>query len=55
MKSHGKFLDELHYKMINIYQDCTGKTTEELDKILATETWFTAEEYLNQGFIDKII
>ena len=28
---------------------------EEIEQIMLKETWFTAEEYKNKGFVDEII
>ena len=54
MGSYMKFLDKLHDKLVNIYIDKTNKEREEIEKIMRKETWFTAEEYKELGFIDEI-
>ncbi len=54
LRSHCKFLDQLHDKLVSIYCDKTKKSREEIESIMKNETWFTAEEYLKYGFIDEI-
>ncbi len=53
-KSYSSYLDKLHDKLAKIYCEKTGKSKGEVEKIMLDETWFTAEEYLESGFIDKI-
>lgn len=53
-KSYSSFLDKLHDKLVNIYCEKTGKSRKEIEKIMVDESWFTAEEYLEFGFIQKI-
>lgn len=54
MGSYMKFLDKLHDKLVNIYVEKTNKEREEIEKIMRKETWFTAEEYKELGFIEEI-
>lgn len=37
------------------YQAKTGKTLEEIQALCAAETWFTAEEAVAAGFIDRVL
>ncbi len=53
-KSYIKFLDQLHDKLTNIYIEKTKKSREEIEGLLKNETWFGAEEYKKNGFIDEI-
>lgn len=39
----------------NAYQAKTGKSTEELLRLMNAETWMDAERALSEGFIDEII
>lgn len=53
-RSYVKFLDQLHDKLVTIYCNRTGKIRTEIEAIMRNETWFTANEYLEFGFIDEI-
>jgi len=53
-KSYCGFLDQLSDKLINIYCDRTKKSRQEIEVIMRNETWFSADEYLNYGFIDEV-
>lgn len=37
------------------YVDKTGKTKEEVLALMAKETWFTAEQAVQEGFVDRIM
>lgn len=37
------------------YADKTGKSKEDILALMAEETWFTAEQAVQEGFIDKIM
>jgi ATP-dependent protease ClpP protease subunit len=54
--SYSNHLTNLHEALLNIYMDGTNnkQTKEDLEKLLATESWFTAKEYLDGGFVDEI-
>ncbi len=54
LRSYVRFLDHLHDKLTNIYCKKTGKSLEEIEKLLKNETWFSAEDYLKYGFIDEL-
>ncbi len=47
-------LDVVENTMIPAYVEKTGKTAEEIAKLLEAETYMTAEDALNYGFIDEI-
>lgn len=40
--------------IIQTYQDRTGNTAESLEKLISTESWMTAKEALEAGFIDEV-
>lgn len=48
-------LDKIRDQIIAIYQDRTNIESNELLNMLNNETWFTAQEALDNGFIDEII
>lgn len=51
-----KYIKDLHTKIINIYKKSNPNISEEqLNNYLKSESWFTANEYLELGFADEII
>ena len=47
-------LNKVDDSIIADYQKKTGKETDEIKDWMADETWFTAEEALENGFVDRI-
>ena len=41
--------------LVNLYSEQTGKSHEEIRKALDRDNWFTAEEALEYGLIDKVV
>ncbi|MBT5087910.1 MAG: ATP-dependent Clp protease proteolytic subunit [Deltaproteobacteria bacterium] len=41
--------------LVNLYAEHTGKSLKEIKKALDRDNWFTAEEALEYGLIDKVI
>ena len=41
--------------LIKLYSEQTGKSHEEIKKALDRDNWFTAEETLEYGLIDKVV
>jgi ATP-dependent protease ClpP protease subunit len=54
MDSFGKVMRETENKIVAIYQDQIGKSEEEIRAMLKPATWMTAEEALQNGFVDRI-
>lgn len=54
MRAEADLLDKVSKTISKIYQNKTGKEEHEIKEFMAAETWFTAEEALEAGFIDKI-
>lgn len=50
-----KAIDNMRAMLQSIYMDRTGLSEDEIAKIMKEETWLTAEDALDQGFIDQII
>lgn len=48
-------LNSIESSMIPIYTTRTGKSEEEITKLLNDETWMTAEEAVELGFADELI
>lgn len=49
------FLQKINQSIINAYVAKTGKTAEELKAMMDEETWMTAQEAKEAGFIDAIM
>lgn len=47
-------LEAYDESIISIYQQRTGKSREEIAKLLEAETWFTAEQAVKEGFADGV-
>ena len=41
--------------LVKLYSEQTGKSLEEIKKALDRDNWFTAEEALEYGLIDKVV
>lgn len=53
--SYGIHMTQLHEALLNIYIKHGTQTKEQLETLLKTETWFTAQEYLASGFVDEVV
>ena len=49
-----EILDKIKSLILTSYSERTGISEEELSKMLDAETWLTAQEALEKGFIDEI-
>jgi len=47
-------LETYDESIISIYQEKTGKSREEIAKLIEAETWMTAEQAVEKGFADKV-
>jgi ATP-dependent Clp endopeptidase proteolytic subunit ClpP len=54
LKSISQLLDKVKQLAIESYSERTGIDVEELATMLDSETWLTAQEALEKGFIDEI-
>jgi ATP-dependent protease ClpP protease subunit len=52
--SNSVFVKLLFDKLINIYVNRCNKSYEELQLLLKDDTWYSAEHYLRDGFVDEI-
>ena len=41
--------------LVKLYSEQTGKSKEEIKKALGRDNWFTAEEALEYGLLDKVV
>jgi ATP-dependent protease ClpP protease subunit len=48
-------LAKLRDKMMAVYQDKTGKTAEEIQQVMQTETWLDASDAVAQGYVDRVL
>ncbi|PVY78187.1 ATP-dependent protease ClpP protease subunit [Tamilnaduibacter salinus] len=54
MRKAGDVLDKFQPQLTKAYTQKTGLPDDEVNAMLAEETWFTAEEALAKGFIDEV-
>lgn len=54
MSSYIKWLTNLNDTLVNIYVEKSSQTKEDIELLLKNETWYSAEDYLKAGFVDKI-
>ena len=54
MRQRAAIIDKLEDGALDIYEAKTGLDREKLKEMLAAETWMTAKEALEFGFIDEI-
>ena len=47
-------LETIKQAIINGYADKTGRKQEEISQLMSDETWWTGEDAVNNGFIDKL-
>ena len=55
MRHTAKVLDEISEGLINAYEARTGKSRDELKRMLDNETWMSAGTCVEEGFADRII
>lgn len=54
MRSAADMLDQLKESILNTYEDATGKDRNTLSSWMDEEKMFTAQEALDEGFVDSI-
>lgn len=55
LRETADLLEKINDNMIEIYTDKSGLGKKEIREMLKSESWFTAKEAKNKGFIDTII
>lgn len=50
-----KMMDTVDQTIINAYEAKTGLKRDEIEKLMADETWMTAKDAVDKGFADKIM
>ena len=54
MREYADLLDKMQGGIRAAYVGKTGKTDEEIDELMAAETWFTGSEAAEMGFVDVV-
>jgi ATP-dependent Clp endopeptidase proteolytic subunit ClpP len=54
LRKMAEHLDDVSESMLGIYADRTGLSTEKLSAMCDAETWLSASEALELGFVDKV-
>lgn len=54
MAKTAEILNKIREAMLNSYSNKTGRSREALIDLMEKETWFTADEALENGFVDEI-
>ena len=54
LRKEADLLDKVDGVIVNDYEQKTGKSQDEIKELMAAETWFTAQEALENGFIDSV-
>ncbi len=55
MQKNAEILKQMNTALASAYVSKTGKTSEEILKLMDRETWLTANQALEMGFVDGII
>lgn len=54
LMSYTDFLNKMHNALLDIYLGKCSQDKESLEALLLKESWFTAEQYMELGFVDEI-
>ena len=54
LRDQAELLDKIRGQLLSTYQTRTGGDLKEISDMMAAETWMTADEALEHGFIDNI-
>lgn len=54
MRAMSEVLDKVQQGMAAAYSRKSGKETDEVNEIMAKETWYTAQEAVDEGFADRV-
>lgn len=55
MEKMSSVLDTVKESILNAYVNKTGRDREELSDMMSNETWMTAEEARDEGFVDELM
>jgi ATP-dependent Clp protease protease subunit len=54
MRAVAETLDKIQASLSNIYQRRTGKSESDINSMMASETWLSSADALDNGFIDAV-
>lgn len=54
LKTMADLMDKMKTNILNVYAKKSGKETDEISDMMDDVTWMTAQEALDEGFIDEI-
>ena len=54
LRDQAQLLDKIRSNMVGAYAAKSGQSAEQIQAWMDSETWFTAEEALDAGFVDEI-
>ena len=54
MREIAELLDEIDGDLAGLYAGASGMSVDEIMPLLDAETWFSAEESVQQGFADRV-
>ena len=54
LRKQAELLDRIRGNMVNAYSAKTGQSPEQIGEWMDAETWFTAEQALQAGFVDEV-
>ncbi len=54
LRKQAELLDRIRGNMVNAYSAKTGQSHEQIGEWMDAETWFTAEQALQAGFVDEV-
>lgn len=54
MRAMADALDRIKGGLVTAYRDRTGKADDEVEQLMAAETWMTATEAVSAGFADRV-
>ena len=54
LRKEAEVLDKYRDRMVPDYARASGKSSTEIEEIMAAETWYTAAEAVEAGFADEI-
>jgi ATP-dependent Clp protease, protease subunit len=55
LRKEADVLDKVSGSLLMAYQQKTGKTADELRALMTDETWYTAAEAAEAGFVDEVV
>lgn len=55
LRKTADFLDKVKQTIVNQYVRKTGKSEDEISNLMDAETWFTADEAVENGFADSLV